>query len=412
MGYAQNKAALVQYWRDGAKSGPSAIGIELEHTLVRGPQRQAVSYSEPQGVQWVLEQLLATFPHATYDAAGDLLGVSRIHRGRLEAVTLEPAAQLELSAGPFTSLTDAESCFAAFEELLVKITAPVGIEVVLQGYHPTAQARELELIPKLRYECMDRHFASIGPWGVRMMRGSASTQISIDYTDEADCLRKLRLGCIGAPLFALMCDNAPVLEGAPAPCHLVRTRIWRQCDPARCGTIPGILSPDFTLEDYAEFVLGMPAILVPDGASWRPTSAPFREIYADAVMSRAELEHALSMGFTDVRLKTYIELRPADAMPLPFVLAYAALVKGLFASQETLALMEGLFEGVDECALEEAKINLEEKGYDAQVYGRSAASLAESLINIALVGLSDEESAFLLPLEDLVEKRTTLARAL
>ncbi|MFR1638871.1 MAG: hypothetical protein ACLSVD_06610 [Eggerthellaceae bacterium] len=63
-------------------------------------------------------------------------------------------------------------------------------------------------------------------------------------------------------------------------------------------------------------------------------------------MTRAEVEHAVSMFFTDVRLKTYIEIRPADAMPIPYVIAYAALIKGLFYAPTSLDAMDGLFADV------------------------------------------------------------------
>ena len=38
------------------------------------------------------------------------------------------------------------------------------------------------------------------------------------------------------------------------------------------------------------------------------------------------------MFFPDVRLKKYIEIRPADSMPIKYVLAYATLIKGIFMS--------------------------------------------------------------------------------
>ncbi len=59
-----------------------------------------VSYSEENGVAHLLEQLRESYPQATVDEEGDLLGVARPG----EAITIEPAAQIELSAGPFDDL--------------------------------------------------------------------------------------------------------------------------------------------------------------------------------------------------------------------------------------------------------------------------------------------------------------------
>ena len=96
-----------------------------------------------------------------------------------------------------------------------------------------------------------------------MMRGSASTQVSIDYSSAPDCLRKLRLAFALVPLFSLMCDNSPVFEGKPRSHELVRTEIWRHCDPDRCGLVPDVMDPSFDLRRYAAFLLDAPAILVP-----------------------------------------------------------------------------------------------------------------------------------------------------
>ena len=149
---------------------------------------------------------------------------------------------------------------------------------------------------------------------------------------------------------------------------------------------------------------------MPDGQDgWREDSRRFSEIYAERPMSRAEIEHALSMVFPDVRLKTYLEIRPADAMPVPYVVAYATLVKGIFYCEESLARVERLFEGIAANDIEQAKNSLQERGYAGEIYGRSAAEFADEVIAAARAGLSDNEQGFLEPLEKLVAARTTLA---
>ncbi len=400
-----NIAEIVAYFESGVKREAKGLGIELEHTLVKR-DGAPVSYSEKHGVAWILEQLKGTHPNASYDADGDIVGVAAPGC----AVTIEPAAQIELSAGPFTDLESAESCFADFEALLGSIVEPVDERVLTCGYHPTSTARDLELIPKRRYKFMNAYLGAISPFGICMMRGSASTQISIDYTSAEDCLRKLRIALALTPMLSLICDNSPVFEAGPREHQLVRTEIWKYCDPDRCGIVPGALSPSFTLEDYAAYILDTPAILVPDGAgSWREDARTFGEIYASTPMTRSEVEHACSMFFTDVRLKTYLEIRPADAMPIPYAIAYAALIKGLFYNERSLVALESAFEGVTESDVAAAKEALMQSGYDACVYGTSASDLADLIVGTARRGLDDEDASCLEPLERLVSERTTLA---
>lgn len=402
-----NIDAIVSYFESGIidESEPGEVGIELEHTIVNS-DKSPVPYHGPHGVEWLLSQLKENFPEATYDPEGDLLGVARPG----EAVTIEPAAQLELSAGPFESLEEAYRTFETFENLLSKTLAPVGQQVLTEGYHPTATAKSLELIPKRRYQFMNLYLGEIGAFGPRMMRGSASTQVSIDYYSVSDCLRKLRLAFALVPLFSLMCDNTPVFEGKPRAHQLVRTEIWQHCDPERCGLVPGVLDPGFDLRRYAEYILDTPAILVPcRKEQWCYSARTFGEIYAKRTMTRSEVEHAASMFFNDVRLKTYIEIRPADALPIPYVIAYAALIKGLFYNKENLDALDRMFASVNTAAFEEAKNALMARGYEAEVYGQPVAVLVDELIELGRHGLSECERAYLEPLAQLTAQHTTLA---
>lgn len=402
-----NLDAIVAFFESGIKAGDSRgrLGIELEHTIVHDDM-SPVSYSGEHGVAWLLEQLKPAYPRVTHDDRGDLLGVSRPS----EDVTIEPAAQVELSAGPFEDLATAKETFDAFENLVASILAPAQERMLALGYHPTATARSLELIPKRRYQFMNLYLSEKDIYGPCMMRGSASTQVSIDYTSVADCLRKLRLAFALVPILSLICDNTAIFEGEPRKHKLVRTDIWNHMDNDRCGLVPTVLDPEFTLRRYAAYLLDAPAILIPcSKEQWCYSDRTFGEIYADRTMTRAEVEHVTSMFFNDVRLKTYIEIRPADSMPIPQVIAYAGLIKGLFYAPENLDALDALFADVRAADYEDAKTALMEHGYDATVYGKPVTELCDYIIELAEHGLDDDERAYLQPLTHLVEQRVTLA---
>lgn len=401
----RNIQAIVGYFEGGVKPACSNVGIELEHTIVKNAGLSPVSYSEDHGVRWILEQLREEYPEPLMDGE-DLVGVARPG----EAVTIEPAAQLEISAGPFGSLFEAHAVLEEFEETLAKIVGAHGMSALLLGYHPSAKAEDLELIPKRRYRFMNEYFAAIGPFGKRMMRGSAATQVSIDYSSVDDCLRKMRLASVLTPILSLISDNALRYEGGVREHNLVRTEIWNECDPDRCGLVPGVLDPDFSLRRYAEYVLDTPAILVPDAQErWRATDRTFGEVYAEVPMERSDVEHALSMFFNDVRLKTYVEIRPADALPVSYAVAYAALVKGIFYSERNLQGYLDKFSDVTEADVAQAKSALMQDGWRAEVYGRPVRELAEHLVMNAKLGLPKEDREFLEPLATLAFNGVSLA---
>lgn len=404
---ASNVAAIVSFYESGIKpsGADERIGIELEHIIVHDAGRP-VSYSGGHGVEELLGRLVKDYPRTTCDPQGDLLGVARPG----EAVTIEPAAQLELSAGPFADLDAARAAFLSFEQHVGAIIGPWGEHLRNIGYHPTAKARSLELIPKRRYQFMNMYLGERDSEGVCMMRGSASTQVSIDFVSVEDCLRKLRLAFSLCPLLALMADNTPVFEGEPRTHRMMRTSMWQHTDPDRCGLVPGVLDRSFTLEDYANYILDTPAILVSCTTNqWCFEDRTFGQIYANRTMTPAEVEHAVSMFFTDVRLKSYVEIRPADSMPIPYAIAYAALVKGIFYSDENLEALDGMLGTVTDEGYLAAQESLMGRGYDGTIYGFTAADLADSVMALAKRGLAEDELGHLAPLEQLVGERKTLA---
>lgn len=424
--YQRNRKLIADYLRSGSK-GPKdgahgMLGFELEHVVLRALPDGSSAPAEYEGSHGVAELLRRLRPH--YDAPlleGDRL-VGLACPG--ETVTTEPSLQTEVSAGPHGSVTELAGEYRRWRSWVDPIVDELGLSLPELGYNPTAPTAELPLSPKFRYACMDRYLRAIGGYGPQMMRGSASLQISIDFSDERDAARKLRIANAIGPVMALMLDNAPIHEGGPRRYNLVRTRIWQDVDPARCGVVPGSLGQGFSFERYADWVLGVPAILVPDESSpggWRYVGAQtFAAVYRDREMTRAEVEHALSMEWPDVRVKTYLEIRQADAVPAPYAFAYAALVKGLFYGEASLSVLEGelsqagseggFVSAWDVTAAKDALILDEEGGYGARVYGRPVGAWADLLLRLAHQELDTDEERYLDPLDELVSSRETLAQ--
>ena len=402
-----NTSAIAEYFESGIK-GPDEtgrLGVELEH-FITDDHSNPVPYSDEHGSRWVLEQCSNELDNPSYGEDGALIGVSAPGA----SLTLEPAAQLELSAGPYEYANEIRPEFDRFQRHVTSLLEPFGQRLIALGYHPRAKADDMELIPKKRYRYMDAHFQAIGPFGRCMMRGSAATQISIDYFSKQDCLRKLRIASALVPAISLLCDNSPAFEGAKRTHQLVRTKIWRECDPKRCGLVPGVMDKDFSFEKYAEYILATPAIFgFDENGNPFATEKTFGELYASRQMDRSDVEHALSLFFNDVRLKTYIEIRPADSMPTPFVAAYAALLKGLFYSAESLDELDDMLDGLSADSVEQAKTDLMEKGYDGMLYGQPAGEFIDELFKLANKSLSSMEKVCLAPLSQLAHSRKTLA---
>ncbi|MCL2654638.1 MAG: glutamate-cysteine ligase family protein [Coriobacteriia bacterium] len=400
-----NIAAIATYLSGGDKACACRLGLELEQFVVT-EAGASVSYSGPGGIEQLLHELRINY-EAEIREGGRLLGLARPGT----TLTLEPGAQVEISTGPFCRIHQLEESYAQFQAELEACLAPRGQYLLPQGYRPDARADDVELIPKDRYRFMDAHFQTTGARGRQMMRGSASTQVSIDYTDEADAVLKMRLATLLGPLFALVTDTAQRYEGAPAADRMIRTQIWNDVDAVRCNTAPGLFDPDFGFARYGQALYTAPLIVypLPDGSYDDAGGHSAAELYASRIMSRAEIEHLLSMFFFDVRLKNYVEIRMADSMPIDLALSWTALIKGIFYDADTVADLSQRLKAPQRSTADVAasRAALCAHGYTAQVYDVGAAAWLDLLIKQARRSLPEEEQHYLKPLAELIAARVT-----
>jgi len=437
-------SSIAQYLSVGSKDRDTqTLGFELEHFVVEKESLAPVTYlpkadlgtdlagvlnSDAPSVQKVLESLTGYYSEATYEC--NFLGspcICGLHREKV-SITLEPGSQLEVSIGPACSVGEIETLYKAFRIELDPILDSLGLKLLELGYHPTALARDIPLLPKPRYEHMDRYFTETGKHGICMMRATASTQVSVDFASERDALRKFRIANALGPLLAFITDNSPIFEGErvgvcggasavsqsgySVPERMARMVCWDDTDPKRCLVAKDAFDDEFSFLRYAENLIEAPGIFLPGNA---PDSeplylgfTPYIRALPDAFIDEAMVLHILSMFFYDVRFKNYVELRQADSMPLEYALAYSALISGIFYNPEALEYYTECFLYTDSPAIAFAKSALRSGGYEADVYRRPAAEWLDEMIAFAEAGLASEEVHYLAPLAQLVKARTTL----
>lgn len=411
MSFAEdNRKAIISYFVSGAKGNEPCgkLGVEVEHFVVDAKTNRAISYqgaNDEFGVRDILKYLSSYYPRETRGLEGELLGLANNDA----SLSLEPAAQLEISIAPFCSIDDIVSVYTQFRDKVDPFLQEHGCKLVTLGYHPTEKALDLPLIPKKRYHFMNDYFHSLGTHGERMMRASASTQVSVDYKDEADVIRKMRIAQALVPIIAVLTDNIERFEGEVPQKPLSHLVMWRDVDNARCGQIPGLFDKSFGFEQYADWLLGTCPIFVTRPEACNPQGQALRSVvgqtasqaYADAPMEETDIEHLLSMFWPDVRLKRFVEIRPADALPLQAVAGYAALIKGIFYSDGSLLGIEEAFGVVgNDWSLTDSYTNEATKairadGLQACICGRSLKDWEELLFETARKALSAHDCTYL-----------------
>lgn len=397
--FKENLESMIGLLEGGDKDpAHKHIGFELERILV-GKDDKPLPYAGDHGVSSILQALaerhredervyidghLLGLDYAI-DVDGETVGVT---------VSLEPAAQLEVSAGPAQTVSALYRAVKSFDAELARTLEKLGSDarLVASGYNPYVSAPEdLDLIPKERYRDMDAYLSRRGRYARDMMRCTASTQVSLDYENERDAKRIYRMATLLGPLFAFLFDNAPVFRGQPTP-GMARSLIWHHVDVDRCGIVPGSLE-GLTFEDYALWVANVKPILFTDANHVNASTGNryARDIMSERQLARPELFHLLSMVFPNVRLKGFCELREMDSLPPRLAAACTSFTGALFydkclEAKLVARLVEWMPEGFapfDEHDAVLARTHLEEHGWSAQVYGVPVTALVDALVSIA-----------------------------
>lgn len=383
-----NIERIADYFREGEKAKCTATGVEIEHFII-GKDGNSMGYEQ---VVKVMEKLTDE-RDVLFIEDGHLLGFYNEDY----SITLEPASQMEISIAPKEHIEEIKEIYDNFRKKADRILAETGYHFETTGYHPYKRAEELELIPKKRYEYMNRYFEQSGTMGKNMMRATASVQVSIDYENEQDFVEKYRLACILSPVLYLLTSNSPVFEGKAAETKMVRALVWMNTDKARCGIFPGTFLEDFGYAKYAEYLYENEPILIKDenGKTICTGHKKLSEIYAGKEMTRKEIEYAISMFFPDVRLKNYMEIRMADSMEIEKVLEYTALIKSIFYRKEIREGLTAYFGKITEEDVELAKLSLMERGRDGEVYGKTVRQVVEKIAALCTEYGSEEEKQYL-----------------
>lgn len=376
------------------------IGVEFEHFILDSRSLEAVSYFGKAGVKETLAKIQSK-GWQREDKDGHFLALEKDGT----TITLEPGGQIELSIKPLKMITEIEGEYLQFLCEVIPILEDQKQILVCMGYHPQSKIVDIPFVPTAGNRYISRYLQSRGRLGINMMKGTASMQVSVDYTSESDYSKKLRVANRLSPFISVMFDNSPFFEGELWKKNCLRTFIWKNCDSRRCGLPKGALEDGFGYSDYAKYMLNVPPIFIEDGKSIRYTGQTlFSDLFDCDNHGTAAIENMLSKMFPDVRTKQYIEIRMADSVPYPLNIAGAALWKGLMYNDQSLEKTDNLLSGLGIIDLQRSKNNVIDAGLKASLAGRSLHDFGTTILALARQGLDESERDYLIPIEEILNQ--------
>lgn len=415
---------LVDWFAAGCKSADAVrVGTEHEKFVADRRTGQPVPYDGPRGIRAILEGLIRFGWEPVLENGQPIALV----RGQA-AVSLEPGGQLELSGAPLATLHETAAETRQHLEEVKAVCDPLGLEVLGIGFHPEWRREEISWMPKGRYGIMRAYMPKKGQLGLDMMLRTCTIQANLDYTSEADMVRKFRASLALQPIATALFANSPFREGSDTGFASFRSNVWTDTDPDRCG-VPGFVFDDgMGFARYAEYALDVPMYFVyRNGAYIDASGQSFRDFLAGRLPALpgelpilADWVNHLSTLFPEVRLKRYLEMRGADGGPEAHIVALPALWTGLLYDAAALEGALDLVAGWSMADHLQLRRDAPRQGLKARVGRQTVREIAGQMLDLADAGLArrahhnpsgHDERMYLEPLHSIVTSGKTLADA-
>jgi glutamate--cysteine ligase len=420
----ESRADLLSVFEGGEKPQTDwRIGTEHEKFVYRLADHRAPSYDEPGGIRDLLTGL-TEFGWEPIVETGKVIALMGPYHG---TISLEPAGQFELSGAPLENLH--QTCAEAARHLdqCKRVGEKLGLGFLGLGMWPDKTREDLPIMPKGRYAVMLNYMPKVGSLGLDMMLRTCTIQTNLDYSSEADMVKKFRVGLALQPVATALFANSPFTEGKPNGYKSFRSHIWEDTDPDRTGMLPFVFEDGFGYERYCDYALNVPMYFVYRDGKYIDVAGESFGDFLEGKLPQLPGEKPrltdwtdhLSTAFPEVRLKSFLEMRGADGGRWSRICALPALWVGLLYDSEALDAAWDLvkhwtIEQREKLRHEVPRLALEAVTPD----GELMRDFAGRVLEIAAAGLTrraklnsagDNEGGFLDPLHDAVATGMTPA---
>ncbi|TMV10290.1 glutamate--cysteine ligase [Ruegeria sediminis] len=383
---------LAEYLASGCKPKQDwRIGTEHEKFGYCKDTLKPLPYEGERSILAVLEGLRDLHGWAPLEEGGKLIGLEKDGAN----VSLEPGGQLELSGAPLETIHETCDEVNAHLKDVKDIADKIGVGFIGLGAAPIWTHEQMPMMPKGRYKLMTEYMDRVGTMGKTMMYRTCTVQVNLDFTSEADMVQKMRVALALQPVATALFANSPFLEGRPNGHKSWRSRVWRDLDADRTGSLPFVFEEGFGFEAWVEYALDVPMYFVyRDGKYIDALGQSFRDFLKGELPALpgetptlSDWADHLTTIFPEARVKKFIEMRGADGGPWRRLCALPAFWVGLTYDQGALDAAWDLVKGWDAETREALRVAASESGLQARVGGISMHELAREAVAIADAGL-------------------------
>ena len=269
---------------------------------------------------------------------------------------------------------------------------PLGIGFAPLGFHPTMRRDEMPWMPKSRYAIMRRYMPKVGTLGLDMMTRTCTVQVNLDYSDEADMARKLRVSLALQPVATALFANSPFIEGKPSGFLSSRAQVWTDTDTGPQRHAAADFRGGVRLRALRRVAAGRADVFRharrPVSSTWpanrsAPSCAGGPNMLPGGPATMGDFADHMTTAFTDVRIKRFLEMRGADAGRPDMMVAQSALWTGLLYDEAALHAAEALVRRHDWADYVALRGEVPRRALDAPFAGGTVRDLARDMVAIA-----------------------------
>ncbi len=387
-----NKVQLVANMESYTKPKENwKIGVEYEKFAYSRSSKKPLAYEEIINIFSELQKLGWT----TIQENGL---ITKLYNG-ISNISLEPGGQLELSSTPHENLHQVYNELFVYTEQLKNIGDVIGVSYLTLGFHPEWMLHEIPKMPNPnnRYDIISSYMKKISKYGIDMMFRTCSAQVSIDYSNEADMVKKYRVSLALQPILTAIFSNSPFIDGKPTDRLSARSFSWANANPKRTGMFPVVFQEEFGFEKYVDHTLDLPLYFIyRDGKYIDAKGQPFKDFLAGRLQilpgklpTLQDWENHISTLWPEVRLKKVLEMRGADSGPISRICALSALLVGILYDQSALDFSWDLVRGWDAETRNRLRHEVIHKGLDTMISKKvTVKDVAKEIVDIAKRGLT------------------------
>ena len=415
----ESRADLIEALARGAKPADQwRIGTEHEKHVFHTDPLRPVTYEGEQGIRALLTGIeKATGWHPFYDGDNPIgLRNDAVAGG----ISLEPGGQFELSGAPQSDLHGTAEEMGEHLRVARSVAEPLDIHFLGLGVTPLWAVKDIPAMPKSRYGIMAPYMDTKGTLGTSMMFRSATVQTNLDFSSEADMVKKFRVSLALQPVATALFANSPFSEGRDTGYLSYRSQIWLDTDPDRTGMLPFVFDEGFGFEQYVDYALDVPMyFVIRDGKYVNVAGESFRAFLKGELPQLPgdlptvkDWEDHLSTIFPEVRLKQYLEMRGADMGDEASVTALSAFWTGLLYDEVSLEAAYELIEPWTSDEREHLRREAPRLGLMTPHDRSNLFDVAAQAVGIAEAGLvrrgrrnaaGKDETIYLAPLEEVIQ---------